>query len=177
MHQTSKLLGMLSFLVAHIIPVVNYIRYSRFKKAIVASSFVKLGAHGAKTLGNAEAEDAAKEAAKKALAKIIADNSKRQEGSITFNANFLLNADADGDGMMSLEEAEAQGVNKETFLAMDADGDGQVTKDEFKAWLEAGRLKPLSNRESAREHWRLTPTLFSWGGHPATFYLCGRALY
>ena len=143
---------MLSFLVAHIIPVVNYIRYSRFKKAIVASSFVKLGAHGAKTLGNAEAEDAVK----KALEKIIADSKRLQP-------DFLLNADTNNDGMMSLEEAEAQGVNKETFLAMDADGDGQVTKDEFKAWLEAGRLKPLSNRESAREHWRLTLTLFSRG--------------
>ena len=169
---------MFFFLVAHIIPVINYIRYYRFKKAIVASSVVNLGAHGANTLGNAEAEDAAKKAAKKALDKIIADNSKRQEGSITFNADFLLNADADGDGMMSLEEALAQDVTEETFLAMDADGDGQVTKDEFKAWLEAGRLKPPLATENLLENiWRLTPTLFSWGRQPATFCLCGRVLY
>jgi len=158
-------LGMFFFLVAHIIPVINYIRYYRFKKAIVASSFVKLGAHGANTLGNAEAEDAAKEAAKKALAKIIADNSKRQEGSITFNANFLLNADADGDGMMSLEEAEAQGVTKETFLAMDADGDGQVTKDEFKAWLEAGPevMKALAAHKKATADPRFDLTRLAFG--------------
>jgi len=46
------LLGMLSFLVAHIIPVVNYIRYLRFKRKIVNSAEVKLGAHGAEVKGN-----------------------------------------------------------------------------------------------------------------------------
>lgn len=78
-----------------------------------------------------------KKAAEKALAQIIAD-SKRRVGSITFDMSFFLGADADGDGMMSLEEALAQGVSKETFLAMDDDGNGQVTKEEFQAWMEQG---------------------------------------
>ena len=42
---------MISFLFAHIIPVVNYIRYYLFKQKIVNSANVQLGAHGAKVKG------------------------------------------------------------------------------------------------------------------------------
>ena len=42
--------------------------------------------------------------------------------------------DTDGDGMLSLAEAMAQGMDEATFAAIDADGNGQLTKDEFEAW-------------------------------------------
>ena len=112
--------------------------------------------------------------AEKALATIIAD-SKRRVGSITFNMDFLLNADADGDGMMSLEEALAQGVTEETFLAMDADGNGQVTKEEFQAWLEAGRLNPPLATDNLLENtwWGYSDIVLSGrGGTLAAFCLC-----
>ena len=65
MHHTSKLLGMLSFLVAHIIPVVNYIRYFRFKGKIVNSAKVELGVHGADTKNKEGKTTSAKETDKR----------------------------------------------------------------------------------------------------------------
>ena len=56
---------MLSFLVAHIIPVVNYIRYSRFKGKIVNSAKVELGVHGADTKNKEGKTTSAKETDKR----------------------------------------------------------------------------------------------------------------
>ena len=42
--------------------------------------------------------------------------------------------DADGDGMLSLDEAMAQGMDGATFKSIDADGNGQLTQEEFANW-------------------------------------------
>lgn len=49
---------MISFLVAHIIPVINYIRYYQFKQKIRKSAAVQLGVHGAKIKTKATKEEA-----------------------------------------------------------------------------------------------------------------------
>jgi hypothetical protein len=48
-------------------------------------------------------------------------------------------ADEDGDGMLSLEEAKAKGMAEETFREIDADGNGQLTQDEFRVWFTERR--------------------------------------
>ena len=49
---------MISFLVAHIIPVINYIRYYQFKQKIKKSADVQLGVHGAKIKRKATKKEA-----------------------------------------------------------------------------------------------------------------------
>jgi hypothetical protein len=46
----------------------------------------------------------------------------------------LIQADTDGDGMMSWDEASAKGMDRATFDGMDADGNGQVSEAEFASW-------------------------------------------
>merc|ERR1719272_193259 len=47
---------------------------------------------------------------------------------------FFAAADHDGDGMLSLVEAKAHGMDEATFREIDADGNGQLTKEEFAQW-------------------------------------------
>jgi len=47
---------------------------------------------------------------------------------------FFAAADHDGDGMLSLAEAKAHGMDEATFREIDADGNGQLTKEEFAQW-------------------------------------------
>lgn len=50
--------------------------------------------------------------------------------------------DANGDGMMSMEEMQAAypDLTEETFNAIDANGDGSIDADELSAAIEAGTL-------------------------------------
>lgn len=41
--------------------------------------------------------------------------------------------DADGDGMVTAEEAVAAGIGEDIFTAADGDGDGMLNADEFAA--------------------------------------------
>ena len=45
-------------------------------------------------------------------------------------------ADSDGNGTLSMEEAEEQGMSEATFRAIDANGDGELTVEEFTGWQE-----------------------------------------
>jgi Ca2+-binding EF-hand superfamily protein len=44
---------------------------------------------------------------------------------------FFASADADGDGLLSWNEAKAKGMDRATFEMVDADGDGKITFDEL----------------------------------------------
>lgn len=57
---------------------------------------------------------------------------------LQFDFTFFAAADADGDGMLSLEEAKAQGMSEEMFRQIDADGNGQLTQEEFEEWMKHG---------------------------------------
>jgi hypothetical protein len=59
----------------------------------------------------------------------------RMATELVFDFNFFTAADGDGDGMLSLEEATAQGMTAAMFHMIDADGNGQLTKEEFQAWM------------------------------------------
>lgn len=69
---------------------------------------------------------------------IVAEAQKRMTEELKFDFNFFAAADADGDGMLSLEEAMAQGMTEEMFRQIDADGNGQLTQEEFAAWMKHG---------------------------------------
>ncbi|WP_170717925.1 hypothetical protein [Ruegeria profundi] len=53
-------------------------------------------------------------------------------------------ADANGDGVLTIEEVQAvvPEVNADTFSAMDANGDGALDADEIAIAQEAGLLPP-----------------------------------
>lgn len=53
-------------------------------------------------------------------------------------------ADANGDGVLTIEEVQAvvPEVNTDTFSAMDANGDGALDADEIAIAQEAGLLPP-----------------------------------
>ena len=57
--------------------------------------------------------------------------------SSVMNEGFFDDADLDGDGMLSLEEAMAKGMTEEMFNEIDGDGNGQLTLEEFTAWKKA----------------------------------------
>ncbi|MCB1537872.1 MAG: EF-hand domain-containing protein [Rhodospirillales bacterium] len=59
----------------------------------------------------------------------------------------MLNADTNGDGMLS--KAEFMAVQEKRFDEMDANKDGQVSKDEMKAYRETMRSK----FEEKRKEW------------------------
>ena len=54
----------------------------------------------------------------------------------SFFGKMVAAGDTDGDGLVSLEEAIALGMDAATFSAIDADGNGQLTKAEVKSWSE-----------------------------------------
>ena len=62
-------------------------------------------------------------------------------------------ADTDGDGMLSLEEATAMGVDKATFNAVDADGNGQLTKAEVETFSmqNQGEAASMLNEDGGGE--------------------------
>ena len=64
----------------------------------------------------------------------ISDSGSLDLDDDTFFGKMVTAADTDGDGMVSLEEATAMGMDKATFNAMDADGNGQLTKAEVETW-------------------------------------------
>ncbi|MEO1108319.1 MAG: hypothetical protein AAFX90_10390 [Pseudomonadota bacterium] len=53
-------------------------------------------------------------------------------------------ADANGDGVLTIEEVQAvvPEVDTDTFSAMDANGDGALDQDEIAVAQEAGLLPP-----------------------------------
>ncbi len=53
-------------------------------------------------------------------------------------------ADANGDGVLTIEEVQAvaPNVDAETFSAMDANGDGTLVQNEIQVAEEAGVLPP-----------------------------------
>lgn len=53
-----------------------------------------------------------------------------------FFGKMVTAGDADGDGMVSLEEAIALGMDTSTFNDIDADGNGQLTNAEVTMWSE-----------------------------------------
>lgn len=55
------------------------------------------------------------------------EKAKEKESLPTFKE-----ADKNGDGRLSLEEAKALGISKETFDEEDLDGDGSLTKYDYK---------------------------------------------
>lgn len=57
-----------------------------------------------------------------------------KEREFQARSKLFVEGDTDGDGMLSLSEATAQGMDEETFKAIDSDGNGQLTMDEFAAW-------------------------------------------
>jgi len=57
-----------------------------------------------------------------------ADDKDRRDYQAKFNE-----LDTDRSGTLSLEEAQAAGIDAETFRQADQDGDGVLSKDEFKA--------------------------------------------
>lgn len=61
-----------------------------------------------------------------------------REGRGGKGKNKLKEADTDGNGAISLDEAEAAGLDKlvENFDTLDADGNGEISKEEFKAARE-----------------------------------------
>ena len=69
---------------------------------------------------------------------IVAQAQKRMATELQFDFTFFAAADADGDGMLSLEEAKAQGMSEEMFRQIDADGNGQLTQEEFEEWMKHG---------------------------------------
>lgn len=54
-------------------------------------------------------------------------------------AGDLTDLDTDGDGLLSLEEVQAEKpeVTEDDFNSYDADGDGFLNEDEFTAWKDA----------------------------------------
>eukprot|EP00729_Bicosta_minor_P019928 gene19928-28175_t len=54
----------------------------------------------------------------------------------SFFGKMVAAGDTDGDGLVSLEEAIALGMDTATFSAIDADGNGQLTKAEVTSWSE-----------------------------------------
>ena len=66
---------------------------------------------------------------------------QRKEAEFAFRSTYFASGDADGDGMLSLEEALQQGMDESTFRAIDADGNGQLTLDEFADWQVRNRPK------------------------------------
>jgi protein tyrosine phosphatase/Ca2+-binding EF-hand superfamily protein len=77
-------------------------------------------------------------AAKKKDVEMMAAAQHRMASELVFDFNFFAAADADGDGMLSLAEALAQGMKKELFHTIDADGNGQITTEEFGSWMRQG---------------------------------------
>jgi Ca2+-binding EF-hand superfamily protein len=74
-------------------------------------------------------------ASQKEEAELVAAANIRMASELKFDFDFFTMGDADGDGMLSLEEAMAQGMSEDIFRMIDADGNGQLTEDEFKAWM------------------------------------------
>ena len=66
---------------------------------------------------------------------------QRKEAEFAFRSTYFASGDADGDGMLSLEEALQQGMDEATFRAIDNDGNGQLTMDEFADWQVRNRPK------------------------------------
>jgi hypothetical protein len=58
-----------------------------------------------------------------------------------------MDADANGDGMLSIDELQAvhPDITAENFSAMDANADGALDADEVKAAEEAGLLEASSD--------------------------------
>lgn len=50
--------------------------------------------------------------------------------------DMFASADTDGDGLVSLEEAKAQGMSEALFRSIDNDGNGQLTQEEFARWMQ-----------------------------------------
>ena len=63
-------------------------------------------------------------------------------------AERLKQADTNGDGMISREEAKALPMINRHFQEIDTDGDGQITADELRAFHEKQRA----------EHWKKLDT-------------------
>lgn len=61
--------------------------------------------------------------------------------------------DADGDGVVNLEEALAEGFTQKQFEAMDKDGNGTVDKQELKIWIKenAKEAKKINAVRIAKE--------------------------
>jgi len=66
---------------------------------------------------------------------------QRKEAEFSFRSTYFASGDADGDGMLSFEEALQQGMDESTFRAIDADGNGQLTLEEFADWQVRNRPK------------------------------------
>ena len=95
-------------------------------------------------------------------AKVEAEAQKKKQGAAKADLKRLLSdkkaiqaffsaADADGDGMLSLAEAKAQGMDEATFREIDADGNGQLTKEEFAQWQArgGGHAKPAGGGDDS----------------------------
>lgn len=51
-------------------------------------------------------------------------------------------ADANGDGWLSLEESENLGIGKQTFKAEDLDNDGKLNRYDYEFGLKGTRQEP-----------------------------------
>ena len=86
----------------------------------------------------------------KVEAQVVAEARERMASELKFDFSFFANADTDGDGMLSLEEALAQGMSESIFKMIDADGNGFLTKKEMEQWMAVGRTQKQIQAEASR---------------------------
>ena len=73
------------------------------------------------------------------------------QGSINYQGESYVHLDMDGDGVMTLSEAQLQGMPEVVFRAIDADNSGDISMEEFRAFRlkqSRGDVTPITRDEN-----------------------------